>query len=141
MVGSHLNPGFAAWVRSGMAVSADAEYVDIELFTFTEDAAGLWRAHSGTTRPQHRAESFLPFGPSLNSGAGVSRGPVSSPWRCRQRRSSEFSRFVGYLLNHCSFGNVVIEVTAVREQHSLMDYLGGAGAGAGAVVESFNFGS
>lgn len=36
-------------------------------------------------------------------------------------------------------GNVAIEVTAVREQHSLMDYLGGAGAGA--VVEFFNFGS
>ncbi|MFI7481916.1 class I SAM-dependent methyltransferase [Kocuria sp. M1R5S2] len=30
--------------------SADAEYVDIELFTFTEDAAGSWRARSGTTR-------------------------------------------------------------------------------------------
>ncbi|RDV11000.1 class I SAM-dependent methyltransferase [Arthrobacter sp. RT-1] len=30
--------------------SADAEYVDIELFTFTEDAAGSWRARSATTR-------------------------------------------------------------------------------------------
>ncbi|WP_307025951.1 LamG domain-containing protein [Arthrobacter globiformis] len=36
-------------------------------------------------------------------------------------------------------GNVAIEVTAVLEQHSLMDYLGGAGAGA--VVDSFEFGS
>lgn len=34
-------------------------------------------------------------------------------------------------------GNVVIEVTAVLEQHSLMDYLGEAGAGA--VVDSFEF--
>ena len=30
--------------------SADAEYVDIELFTFTETAPGTWRARSGTTR-------------------------------------------------------------------------------------------
>ncbi|WP_197497045.1 class I SAM-dependent methyltransferase [Arthrobacter sp. B6] len=30
--------------------SQDAEYVDIELFTFTEEAAGSWRARSGTTR-------------------------------------------------------------------------------------------
>ncbi|MEX5300600.1 class I SAM-dependent methyltransferase [Kocuria sabuli] len=30
--------------------SADAEYVDVELFTFTEDAAGSWRARSATTR-------------------------------------------------------------------------------------------
>jgi glycine/sarcosine N-methyltransferase len=30
--------------------SADAEYVDIELFTFAEEAAGSWRASSGTTR-------------------------------------------------------------------------------------------
>lgn len=36
-------------------------------------------------------------------------------------------------------GNVAIEVTAVLEQHSLIDYLGGAGAGA--VVDSFKFGS
>lgn len=36
-------------------------------------------------------------------------------------------------------GNVAIEVTAVREQHSLVDYIGGAGAGA--VVDSFKFGS
>lgn len=34
-------------------------------------------------------------------------------------------------------GNVAIEVTAVREQHSLQDYLGGSGAGA--VVDSFVF--
>ncbi|MBN3497133.1 hypothetical protein [Arthrobacter pascens] len=36
-------------------------------------------------------------------------------------------------------GNVAIEVTSVVAQHSLMDYLGGAGAGA--VVNSFKFGS
>lgn len=30
--------------------STDAEYVDIELFTFTEVAAGSWQARSGTTR-------------------------------------------------------------------------------------------
>jgi hypothetical protein len=30
--------------------SEDGEYVDIELFTFTEEAAGSWRARSGTTR-------------------------------------------------------------------------------------------
>ena len=30
--------------------STDAEYADIELFTFTEDAAGSWRARSATTR-------------------------------------------------------------------------------------------
>jgi hypothetical protein len=30
--------------------SPAADYVDIELFTFTEDSAGSWRAHSGTTR-------------------------------------------------------------------------------------------
>jgi hypothetical protein len=36
-------------------------------------------------------------------------------------------------------GNVAIEVTAVLDQHSLRDYLGGAGAGA--VVDSFKFGS
>jgi hypothetical protein len=36
---------------------------------------------------------------------------------------------------HREEGNVAVEVTAVREQHSLMDYLGGAGA----VVESFKF--
>ena len=30
--------------------SRDADYVDIELFTFTEDAAGSWRARSHTTR-------------------------------------------------------------------------------------------
>ena len=36
-------------------------------------------------------------------------------------------------------GNVAIEVTAALEQHSLVDYLGGAGAGA--VVDSFKFGS
>jgi SAM-dependent methyltransferase len=30
--------------------SPDADYVDIELFTFTEDAAGSWHARSGTTR-------------------------------------------------------------------------------------------
>jgi SAM-dependent methyltransferase len=30
--------------------SADADYVDIELFTFTELAAGSWQARSGTTR-------------------------------------------------------------------------------------------
>lgn len=30
--------------------SPDADYVDIELFTLTEDAAGSWRARSGTTR-------------------------------------------------------------------------------------------
>jgi hypothetical protein len=35
-------------------------------------------------------------------------------------------------------GNVAIEVTAVLQQHSLMDYLGGAGAGT--VVDSFKFG-
>ncbi|GGG67439.1 hypothetical protein GCM10011374_34630 [Kocuria dechangensis] len=43
--------------------SADAEYVDIELFTFTEDTAGSWRARSGTTRyralPRARLESLL----------------------------------------------------------------------------------
>ncbi len=36
-------------------------------------------------------------------------------------------------------GNVAIEVTAALEQHRLRDYLGGAGAGA--VVDSFKFGS
>lgn len=36
-------------------------------------------------------------------------------------------------------GNVAIEVTAALEQHSLRDYLGGAGAGV--VVDSFEFGS
>lgn len=36
-------------------------------------------------------------------------------------------------------GNVAIEVTAALEQHSLKDYLGRAGAGA--VVDSFKFGS
>lgn len=36
-------------------------------------------------------------------------------------------------------GNVAIEVTTVLEQHSLVDYLGQAGAGA--VVDSFKFGS
>lgn len=35
-------------------------------------------------------------------------------------------------------GNVAIEVTAVREQHSLKDYLGQAGAGT--MVDSFTFG-
>lgn len=30
--------------------SDDGEYVDIELFTFTEAAAGAWRAHSAATR-------------------------------------------------------------------------------------------
>ena len=37
--------------------SADAEYVDIELFTLTETAAGTWQARSGTTRYRalHRA--------------------------------------------------------------------------------------
>lgn len=30
--------------------SPDADYVDIELFTFTEEATGSWRARSGTTR-------------------------------------------------------------------------------------------
>lgn len=30
--------------------SADAEFVDIELFTFTETAPGTWHARSGTTR-------------------------------------------------------------------------------------------
>lgn len=43
--------------------SADAEYVDIELFTFTEIAAGSWRARSGTTRyralPRAKLESLL----------------------------------------------------------------------------------
>jgi hypothetical protein len=37
--------------------------VDIELFTFTEDAAGSWRARSGTTRyralPRAKLESLL----------------------------------------------------------------------------------
>ncbi|MDQ0822290.1 hypothetical protein QFZ79_000037 [Arthrobacter sp. V4I6] len=36
-------------------------------------------------------------------------------------------------------GNIAIEVTAALEQHSLMDYL--EGAGAGAVIDSFRFGS
>jgi hypothetical protein len=36
-------------------------------------------------------------------------------------------------------GNVAIEATAALEQHSLMDYLGEAGAGA--VIDSFRFGS
>lgn len=43
--------------------SADAEYVDIELFTFTEDAAGSWRARSGKTGyralPRAKLESLL----------------------------------------------------------------------------------
>lgn len=30
--------------------SADAEYVDIELFTFTEEVSGSWRARSASTR-------------------------------------------------------------------------------------------
>jgi hypothetical protein len=36
-------------------------------------------------------------------------------------------------------GNVAVEVTAVREQHSLADYL--EGVGAGAIIGSFKFAS
>jgi SAM-dependent methyltransferase len=43
--------------------SADAEYVDIELFTFTEDTGGSWHARSATTRyravPRAKLEDLL----------------------------------------------------------------------------------
>lgn len=47
--------------------SLDAAYVDIELFTFSEDAAGSWRARSGRTRYRALLRTELE---SLLIGAG-----------------------------------------------------------------------
>ena len=46
----HGPPGTRHGSGQAWQWSTDAEYVDIELFTFTETAAGTWHARSDTTR-------------------------------------------------------------------------------------------